>query len=221
MTTRDIVYASRVTLHIQRTDPSTLEDAQFGYSIHQRESGADEDDVITAAVDHWSQLMADSIVGGCTLVAVSISNWNVFPGFTGWHQVRREPQFLALNGVNVLPQQLAIVHSLLNQSELGIAVGRRRGRTYLGYLPQSDMDSQGYVAAAKATVIKTAHTDFHDQLVGYGHGGIPSGLEGLCIASPTEQVIMNAEVQSVGKSIDTHRSRREHSPEAHVYTAIT
>lgn len=220
MTTVAIGFAMRATLHLTRVAPATNEIMQFGYNLHAREPGADQGDVIDACVDHFDQLASEDLISGCNLVSVSLAGWGTGPGFTGWHQVLTELRASSGASSNVLPPQIAIVHSLLNTGELGIAIGRRRSRIYVGGPGASCMTSDGKVQSTKRTAMLTAHTDFHNQLIGYGHGSITAGLEGLCVASPTEGVLMEADVHATGATFDTQRRRREHSPEVPVYGTL-
>lgn len=198
-------------------DDVTLEFYSFSLRTGIRGSG-DFTALHGAMVTFWSSLVGAGILNGATLRTTRLNNWETSGGFTGWHQQDSLPQSVAGGGSSRLPTQLAVVISLLNTAEVGVALGRRRNRCFLGPCPAGIIGGDGKITTGNITDIGTAVQDLHDDLQGIGSG--VSGMPGLCVTSPTEGVQMVADFYGVGRQMDTHRSRRQKAVEGINYTVL-
>lgn len=198
-------------------DQSSGEEYVFTSKTGLRESarwGA----VHTAMLNHWDQLNAGNILGGADLIATRLSNWETSGGFTGWHQISTQIQSSGGDTADRLPPQLAAVFTVLNDTDLSVALGRRRNRTFLGPLVQGFIDGAGYITSTAVSACNTAFDDFRGDLL-----GIPSGVSanlGICVFSVAELASMAADKRGMGPSVDTHRSRRQKRNDHIVYAAF-
>jgi len=155
-----------------------------------------------------------------TLTGITYSEWGT-SGFTGFHQRASRVATHTYSGGNQLPPQCAAVISLLNKTEAAVSVKRRRGRIYLGQLPVSQVDGDGMLTSAAVSDIIG-----HFQNLSDAYRGVPAGsaggtaMDGLCIVSEAEGVIMEADVGGVGFAVDTQRRRRRKRVEAIDYLDI-
>jgi len=191
----------------------------YGFAITHREAtdwGALIDAMETAWVDN---------VGGIAprghLTRVVYSEWAT-TGFTGWHQRQAKIVSHAGSSGNALPPQDAVVVTLLNVDDTGLPIRSRRGRVYFGLVPQSFIDGDGVLNS-------TALGGYADAIQGFqdAANSVPASTtgavltDGLCVASPTQGKVFNAQDYGVGKVVDTQRRRRQKRPEAITYTAFT
>lgn len=198
-------------------DDVTLEYYSFSIRTGIRGS-ADFGDEHTAMVAFWSTLVGAGILNGATLRATRLNNWETSGGFTGWHQQDSLPQSVAGGGSSRLPTQLALVISFMNVAEVGVALGRRRNRCFLGPCPASIFGGDGKVTTGNVTDVAGAIEDLHHDLVAIGSG--VSGMPGICVTSPTEGVQMVADQYGIGRQMDTHRSRRQKAVEGINWTTL-
>lgn len=192
------------------------EPMQFGVHTGIRDSGSFSD--IADLMETFFGSLNDHL-GELRLTAVVLSDWDTGPGFTGWHQVYRRTLNTLLGVEEWLPPQIALVVGVRNTADLDIALGRRRNRSYLGSLAQDDMDQVGQLTTAAQLEIVASFNQLHEDLQDIpADGAFDPEFNGLCVASPTEGVLMQAQELVVGRAYDTMRSRRQKVPE---YPSVT
>jgi len=191
----------------------------YGMALMNRDA-VDWDALIDAMETAWTDN-----VGGLTekshLVKVAYSEWDTV-SFTGWHQRRAKAVNHAGGSGNMLPPQNAVVATLLNVDETGIPIRSRRGRVYFGMVPATFLDANGALTSTGHDGYATAMQGFQDaanSVPASSSGDIVT--DGLCVASPTNSQIYNAQDYGIGLAIDTQRRRRQKRTEGIVYTAFT
>lgn len=154
-------------------------------------------------------------------VRYTISRWASGPGFAGWHQERSDVVNVSTGTGDLLPHQLSLVVGFVNLTETTVPLGRKRNRTNIGPLNVATMDTSG-----RSTT--TANTTISDLFVNLdaawsGIDVVPDlfvDLKGICVTSPTEGVIMEANQLRMGRRYDILRSRAEKTPETPVLTTL-
>lgn len=150
----------------------------------------------------------------CTITAYVISEWSTGPGFTGWHQVYRSTTTTTAGGGDMLPHQLTLVVGVNNLTEPEIALGRRRNRSNIGPLRTATMDTSGRSTTTTNSTLGDQFVNLQNALQTIPSDGSLSPLyDGLCVASPTEGVLMEGNQLRVGRRYDILRSRAEKTPE--------
>lgn len=205
-----------IRLSVEYTD-IYLEPMQFGvHSIIRDE--ADWSDLMDAWDGAWPNLFA-----GCAPLTVSRSVMAVYvigAPFTGWHQIASRDHSTSVGGGNLLPPQLTYVVGWRNTSEPGIPLGRRRNRAYIGPLASSAVSTAGVLTDTIRSGALTGWEGLDADLRGVA-SGVASGIyDGLAVASPTANLLMDANVLVRGRAVDTQRRRREKVPEANLFTDL-
>lgn len=187
------------------------EGMQFGIHTGRRDE-ADWPDLFTA-MDNIAVNM-QTLQAPCTYTRYVISEWATGPGFIGWHQVAAGTPNYTAGGGDMLPHQLACVVSVRNTTEPGIAIGRRRNRTFFGPLRAAGMDTSGRMttsfASSMVSIVGTMQTEL---------AAVPSvalltpEFDGLVCASPSEDVMTEGNVAYIGRAYDIMRSRAQKVPE--------
>lgn len=215
MTTLPIDNAAMVTFRFRQTFDS--EDWQFGVKTVVRDS-ADWADLLTAALG-W--VTADNpIMERTTLTGITYSEWGT-SGFEGFHQQTAILASHSYSSGNQAPPQCAAVVSLLNTSENTISIKRRRGRIYFGQLAIASLDADGLLTTTYTAAAITSAQALDAALAsvpGGSAGGVT--MDGVCIVSQAEGVIMEADSVGCGLAVDTQRRRRRKRNEAISYASI-
>lgn len=205
----DIVGALRFSAEIVPDGfPETM---QWGVHTGNRDS-----DDFPALLDVFvTQMMALSgVLAPAHWTRWVISRWASGPSFVGWHQEFAQPVNEATGTGSMLPHQLSVVVGYNNLTEGDVALGRRRNRSNIGPLNAATMDTSGRTT----TTVNSTLGDIFSALDG-GWSAIDSvipniiELQGMCVASPTEGVLMEANQLRVGRRYDILRSRAEKTPE--------
>ena len=216
MAQHDLLDSMRLTWEI--TPTGFPESMQFSIHTGLRDD-ADWTDLFTAMSNIAVNMQ--TIQAPCTYTRYVLSAWGTGPGFTGWHQLAAQTPSYTAGGGDMMPHQLAVVVGLRNNTELGVALGRRRNRFYFGPLRAAGMDTSGRTTTSLQTSLQSVVTTMQSELeaVPAGAGWTPD-FDGLCVASPTEDVLMEATVAVVGRAYDTQRSRRQKVPETPTFVAL-
>lgn len=215
MTNIPIDNAALVTFRFRQTFDN--EDWQFGCKTVVRDT-ADWNDLLTAALGWVTG--ANPIMERTTLTGITYAEWGS-SGFTGFHQ---QASIIASHGYssgNQIPPQCAAVVSLLNTSETAINIKRRRGRIYFGQLASSAIDGDGLLTSTYVADAVTSAQALDAALAsvpGGSSGGVT--MDGLCVVSEAEGVIMEADLVGVGFAVDTQRRRRRKRNEAITYSSV-
>ena len=184
---------------------------QFG--IHTARRDPADWDLLIAAVDTFTGGLS-GVQAPCHILAYVISGWSIGPGFTGYHQLRRDTVNIAAGGGDMLPHQLTVVVGPVNLTESTVALGRRRNRTNVGPLRSATMDTSGRTTTTCNVTLGDVFTDLDTALKGIPADGSLSPLfDGICVSSPSEEVLMEANQLRVGRRYDILRSRAEKTPE--------
>jgi hypothetical protein len=173
-------------------------------------------DVLATFLDDMVDILCP--VEGRTL---TISEWSTV-GFTGWHQVfSRDDSANTYGSGDEMPHQLQCVGSVINDTESGIPVGRRRNRSYVGPVNAGTLDSsEGRLGSTLVADALSAWGTLDDNLtatLGWTGG---TWTAGLCVVSPTAGLIMQGDRVKVGAKYDIHRSRAQKTPESYSTVAI-
>lgn len=120
------------------------------------------------------------------------------------------------------PPQNAAVVTLLNTDVTDQPIRSRRGRVYFGMLPSTFVDTDGKLNTTGITAYGTAIQEYQDAANSVPASSIGDQVtDGLCVASPTLQLVFNAHEYGVGAQVDTQRRRREKRAENITYTVFT
>jgi hypothetical protein len=158
-----------------------------------------------------------------TITALVAYEWDTVPGYTGWHQRIRRTVATAGGSGSKLPPQCAAVLGYRADSVVfsSTPIGSRRNRFYLGPLATSAIGTDGLMTATYRTNMLTALTSLHTDLSAVT-GTIHTLLDrGLVVVSPAQDAYMPADRVSMGKVVDTMRSRRQLEPESPTVNTIT
>lgn len=208
----------KVSWNLSTTDVNEI--CTFGVHTGFRAADADVLDMINAAAAYWSGGVSSQLAAH-TLQSIVVSQWQTTPGFVGWHQRLSMPYATTGGSGEQEPHQLAaVVGYKANSTGLGDwAIGRMRNRFYLGPLAKSTIAATGYLTSSFVTNQLTLLEGLHDALVAVG--GAATGFNGLVIVSPTQGAYREAQTLTLGKAVDTMRSRRQKSVEAPATNFIT
>jgi len=186
------------------------ESMQFSTHTALRDE-ANRELVLDAMEDAMSPLF--NRCGVMLVTRLELSAWGTGPGFEGWHQIATRDESTNVGSGLTLPSQCALVVGWRNTVELGVALGRRRNRAYVGPLAVSSIADNGIATDSTVSAMSTAWLDFHSALRGILGGFLDDTFDGICVTSPTEGVIMAANELRIGRAVDTMRSRRQKVPE--------
>jgi hypothetical protein len=189
----------------------------FGFHTGVRDV-ADVADFLAAVDPIWDQF--GNVMALSHRQRLLYSEWDIGPGFTGWHQHGSLDTAVDAGGGDSLPPQLAIVIGVKNTTETGIPLGRRRNRSYIGPCKQSDLAAGAGVTASASTALTAAVVNLDTAMRTVPAAEDSPAYDGLCIASPTGNVMLAGEELTLGHAFDTMRSRRQKVPENPTVTLI-
>lgn len=215
MASVDIDQAARVTFKLVQDFDG--EEWQFGFGTHKRDS-ADWEGLIGTMESAFADNLSSKIEQ-CHLYQVAYSEWGT-SGFTGFHQKLAVGYSDVTNTGDQLPPQIAVVVSLLNTVDVGISLKRRRGRIFMGQIPEAYEDAQGRLGSTFQAAYLTAW-----QAMDAAARTVPAGtgtedFDGLCVVSQAEGSLISCDKIGVGVGFDTQRRRRRKVAEAIVYVDV-
>jgi hypothetical protein len=194
------------------------------WSVHcAPRDAADYGDIYAAMDTFFADLDTNDILADCTLTKLSYGEWADHPTFVGFHQIDSVSRSTVSTTTMDLPPQIALAVGWRNTdlNGVGLALGRRRNRTYLGPLSESNDDAGGgRLSAVRRTTIVGRFTDLNDTLETIAPDTGWTDLPGLVVTSPTQGVALIANEIACGRAYDTVRSRRQKVPEVPSYTAL-
>lgn len=146
---------------------------------------------------------------------LTLSEWSTV-GFVGWHQIASiDDSASTYGGSTELPHQLQGVIGYVNDTESGVAVGRRRNRSYIGPMNSGTVDnSDGRIGDALTENMLDAFQTLDNTLRTIANT-VASDFAGIDVVSEAEGVMMEANRAKCGKKYDIHRSRAQKTPESY------
>jgi len=190
----------------------------FGMHTAQRDPAQHSD-----LFDWMENFVADvSVTIHCSSVLsrVSYSEWQVGPGFTGYHLVEARDEALGFGSGAPAPYQLALALGYRNTANPEYALGRRRNRFYMGPIKASIIGTDSRLTT---TIQGNLSTTFEGQIDDLEAITTSTGLDDYAGISPVsfaESLMFTCNQYSLGRRFDVIRSRAEHVPEAPVYTPV-
>jgi hypothetical protein len=185
--------------------------SQMGMHTGMRESTewGDVLDYMESEVPRFDTWMPES-----TFTRLVLSQWTT-AGFVGWHQIASRDVSIEVGTAAVgEPHQLSISVQVTNTVDLEVPVGRRRNRTFLGPLVQGLVDGDTRLGATEAATLAVDWVALDGDLRGIPCADPPGDdFAGLCVVSPTGDLLLTGDEIVVGRRFDVHRSRAEHTAE--------